>query len=461
MNLVCSVESMSLFLFCVVVAVLGEDRYSESVESIPITSNLSLYSFRFQIETKSNSSRLLDLFPQSVASVLIANRETVESLTGRLVRGRWKWDPSLSPPPGPTGSSMFLRLTEATPLTARLWTQTAWLFSSIFAGSFESLSPEQKSFSWITPMDLEGNVRVGFNPNEPVCTDNLSRIVELLPCRSRAGLGKAILDLSIPMARSEYISISLEPRNKESSSILDGRVDVVLASDSVVSIESCSAADSLLPLPSPRKSNPVRVFRSLTGSEMGPERRYGKLVISLQNTDEFKPHSIEVVEQLPYFLVPLWHSLSGPSPDKIRWSDASTDSPTYIRWTVRLSPGETIHILLDVYKRFIPMPKFSYSFEKGFDVGSAAYRIDSTGEWFLTRGLVVIIPLPDQTSTFNAIAVAVTPIGLFFGIIFRSFLDKRSEILDDKTSNDRDPPLFRLLRWIASKLLRTRPAATV
>jgi hypothetical protein len=436
------------------------DKYTERVSVYPLTSTVNLVELSFETRTESMSSHFLDLFPQSVASVLIANKGAVEAISGRIVRGRWKWAEDKRPS-YPTGSSMFLKTTKGHEQRSVLWTQTAWLFSSVLAGSFESLAPEQKSFSWITPMDLGDNVRVGFNPSEPLCTDNLKRFTDLLPCRSRSGLGKRIMEYSLQMARSEYLAVSLEARSLEDvdAFVLYGKVTVVLPQADTPTIlsaeELCAAAATNQSLNStisgPRESmQSIRVLRSLTGSELGPERRYGQLVISLVNRDILNQHSIEIKEQLPYFLVPLWHTYHGPPPESIRWSQS--DSPTYIKWNLRLEPGERKNIVLSLYKKFLPMSAFSYSFEKGFDVGSAAYRIDNSSEWSLTRGLVVVVPLPDQTSTFNAIAVAVTPIGLLFGMIFRSFLDKRSELLDEKKSDERDPPLFRLIRWLFSRL---------
>ena len=440
---------MKIFLV-LFLAVSAHDTYTERIDIRPISESFNLVNLYFEIQTDSKSSRYLDLFPQSVASVLLANRDSVKSITGRIVRGRWKWDESIRAS-FPTGSSMFLRMQDNDRSGNRsvLWTQTAWLFSSVLAGSFESLAPEQKSFSWITPMDLDGNIRVGFNPNEPLCTDNLKRFTDLLPCRSRSGLGKRIMDFSLPMARSEYISVSLEAKNYVQSSTLGGTISVVLPKSetpNILSEEEVCPVGTVMSTPPSFEAEPVRVLRSLTGSELGPERRYGQLVISIVNRDKVDSHTVEINEQLPYFLVPLWHTQKGPAPTGIRWSEGN--SPTYMRWLETVAPGETKHIVVSVYKRFIPMSDFSYSFEKGFDVGSAAYRIDDSTEWSLTRGLVVVIPLPDQTSTFNAIAVAVTPIGLLFGMIFRSFLDKRSELLDEKKSDERDPPLFRLIRWI-------------
>jgi len=433
----------------------NHDSFREWIEtSPPFPDNLSLQlvSFGFEFSTHSTSSHFLDLFPQSVASVLIANRKSIKSLTGRIVRGRWRW--THPHPIFPTGASMIL---DSSPEDRpRLWTQSAWLLSTLLGASFESLAPEQNSFSWITPMDVSSETRVGANPNEPVCTDNLQRLVQMLPCRDRRGLGKELIENALSMASSEYIEIGLVMRNIGNTVVVTGEVNVVLPIGEYLIQHPCFNTQSdnrLVRKFIPRNTIPsIRVKRSLIGSELGPERRYGRLTLVLENADNTASHSIELHDQLPYFLVPLLGK-SDIRGAQIRWSDPLTDSPTYMAWNLTLAPSETRIISLHVYKKFIPMSKFSFSFEKGFDIGSAAFRVDSE-EWQLTRGLVVVIPLPDQTSTFNAMAVAVTPIALFFGTIFRSFVDKRSELMDERKAGERDPPLFRLLRFIVGRIKR-------
>lgn len=439
---------------------LCQDVYTESVSELMLTSAHRLVRFAFEINTTSTDSHFLDIFPQSVASVLISNRDSVDSISGHLVRGRWRWPELNHPQFFPSGSSMYVTMKKTDEFTtSRVWTQTAYMLSSVLGASFESLDPEQKTFKWITPIDL-GRTRVSSNPTEYVCTENLERLVKILPCRHKKGLAETILSWSLEMARSEYIAISLEGVNEHSGkAVVRGQIDVVLPTgDPMVITSHCPAIRlrSSINEQIHLNEDKVTVLRSIIASELGPERRYGKLVLVLTNIDkEKKSHSVEFHEQLPFFLVPLWHkySISGNRTGlpEISFSDAQS-VPTYITWSVELKPGETVLITLDVYKRFIPMYKFSFSFEKGFDMASAAYRIDREDKWRLTRGLVVIVPMPDPTSTFNAMAVILTSIVLFFGIVFRAFSDKRSVLMDESNSADRDPPLIKLIRWIVTRI---------
>jgi hypothetical protein len=429
--------------------VAGHDRYYEGIQETPVSASHRLVSFRFSIETDGTDSQLLDLFPQPVASVLIANRISMKSFSGHLVRGRWKWA-SNTPSFHPTGSSMFVTGNHS---DRGVWTQTAWMLSTILGASFESLAPEQKSFYWMTPLDLDGGVRVASNPNEHLCTDNVERWTELLPCRHRRGLGQTATAISLEMARSEYISIHVEGRNtKDNGSILNGAIHVVLENGiKLLDFSPCLNRSSINEQIGKTQQS-VSVFRSMTGSSLGPERRYGQLRYVLVNTDLSNPHWIEIQDQIPFFLVPLWHRYAHENLPDMEFPTSET-APTNLKWELKLDPGETRSISLDVYKRYIPMSRFSFSFEKGFDIGSAAYRIDR-GEWSLTRGLVVIIPLPDATSTFNAIAVSMTTIALFYGIVFRAFVGKRSELLDE--TKTRDPPIIRLVTWIYERIKSRR-----
>jgi hypothetical protein len=107
-----------------------------------------------------------------------------------------------------------------------------------------------------------------------------------------------------------------------------------------------------------------------------------------------------------------------------------------------------------VYKKYVSVDKLSYSFEKGFDLASAAFRVDNEKEVQLTRGLVVVIPLADQTSTFNSIAITLTAISIFYGMIFRNFAGKRRDIVsqDAAAVAAREPPIVRLVRFLHSRI---------
>lgn len=437
-------------LTCIVLS--QADTYSEQIRETKLENGQQLIQFEFFFEANSTSSHLLNVFPQSVASVLFQNG--TQSINGAIARGRWKahaWGETQLPVSRP-GSSMVVTADSPT-----AWTQTAWLLSASLGASFETLSPEQKSLPWITPMDLPnrpGNkvTRVGSNPNEQLCTDNLERLVSLLPCRGRAGVASALVAIADELARSEFVSIVLSATKEGLTKTLSVHVYTVVGTHVLKSHPStqCPAVNG-----SPRQLNQavpsVTVSRSLVMSPLGPERRYGRQILKLSNPTNV-PKTVEYFEQIPFFLVPLMHTyaVTGDAASSVRdpstkWSDGHT-SPTYMQWTFVLPPTSSATISLDIYKKFIPMSKFGFSFEKGFDIGSAVYRVD--GEVWFTRGLVTVVPLPDHTSTFNVLAVAATTMAVFFSMFFRNFASKRSSLIDSKHATDHDPPLFRMLTWM-------------
>jgi hypothetical protein len=453
---------MNIVSFSFFVTVLGVDDYFESISEFSLKDNTRLVAFSFSITTPPNpSSHYLDIFPQSVASVLGPDRTSIEYLEGTLTRGRWKrakWgEPIIEL--FPIGSTMTVKASGSD--VSRIWTKTGWMFSSILSGAFESLDPNSPSMYWSTPMDLPNNIRIHSNPNEPLCTENVERFVDLVPCGNKRGIGKEIESFSTELARSEFFMITIKAAiSTDGRFVLVGNLlshfDASMNNRKFLIKSECPISRGVQPV-FPKTPPPVVVNRSVIGTKNRPERVQGKLVISLTNTDSIKAHSVKYYDQLPFFLIPLWHTYrieTGMGP--LRPSVVPTDggrSPTYLGWDLVLEPNETVVISLDVYKRYIALEKFGLSSEKGFDVGSAVYRVDDD-ELFFTRGLVVVIPLPDATSTFNVLAIACTTMALFFGMNFRNFISKRSTLVgtDQASVDARDPPLIRLVKWLYRRI---------
>lgn len=455
-------------------ALCSADTYSEGIFEHPLQNGGRLVEFKFEITSQYNGSQLLEIFPQPLASVLGPFRGDLDSLKGFLVRGRWKERVWGAAPieVAPYGSSMHVKASKSSKrVSSSLWTRAAWMFSSVLGASFQSLDPELKSFYWIAPLDISGAtgpVRVNSNPNEHVCTENLERFTDLLPCRHRRGLGESILRLSREMARTEFLQISVEAANTSSELlVLKGSVIAVLTDSADLTLSQCPAVSQTLEQVA-KTPQQVHVKRSLIGTAKRPERTAGKLLVSITNRDSQKSHFIEYYEQLPFFLVPLWSthstvsSMNGHSKGglpSITYSDGLT-SPTFFKYSFPLAPNETVTIALDVYKKYVSVDKLSYSFEKGFDIASAAFRIDREASVHLTRGLVVVIPLADQTSTFNSIAITLTTISIFFGMIYRNFSGKRRDIVsqDDAAVAAREPPIVRLIRFLISRIRQSSPS---
>lgn len=375
--------------FSVTLLVLGEE--SHTVYKLSDKSELLVLEF-----TNLDVSAITDFL----------NTSSVFGFEGTLVRGRWK-DQSWGSAPisiRSAGSSMVLRHNN----DPALWTRLGWMLSSLLGGAFESLVPGE-AFPWIVPMDITPNLRVGSNPNEPCCVEQMDRFSKLLPHRGRGGLLTKI-DSQL-FASSQYVSLSLQGDLSVSATLM-----LHLANDSA------------LGRPIQRERTLPTVGRSLIGSPTKPERIEGTLELVFRNPDLLNSVTITYYEQLPFFLIPLWSTYKGETP--VIHADPLGECPTMFTLTVNLLPGEERAWSLRVAKKYLPTSKFSFSFEKGFDIGSAVWTTNGD-EIEFTRGLVVVVPLPDATATFNMIAIASTAIAFFYGSVFRVFFSKRSLLINN------------------------------
>ena len=468
-------EMMWILLIFVCFSVVSGDTYRESHREIALANSpYSLVELGFEISTNhSNSRHAINLFPQPIAAVLFSpTSDDLLSFQANIVRGQWKsffWGDTSDLPISihPPGSSLFMTTTK-TNQTSALWTKTAWMFSAITGIAFESLCPEQGQFRWMLPNDivLGENLysRTASNPNDPCCTENVDRLLELLPCRSRGGLGAVIPSLIEEFARAEFFQISIRTEKKDKMAKLHIQIATVFSDYGrrIMSVpvrarryNTCpfvalSDRNSLVEMPG---NGPVGVVakRSLIGTQNRPERHQGKFVIHITNK-ESTHRSIEYHEQLPFFLVPLWHTASH-IPRKIFPSDGRAN-PGFVTWSFSLAPNETVTIYFDVYKKFIPNYHSTFGFEKGFDLGGAVVHILDTDHVFLTRGLIAIIPLGDGSALFNFLAVGCTAFAIFFGFIFRFFYAKRSVVggTDEAALAERRPPIVKIVNFIISRI---------
>ena len=460
-------------IWIVLPCVLAADTYRESHREIPLGKSYSLVELAFEITTnKTSSPHLLELFPQPIAAVLFSSTATdLVSFQANIVRGQWKefyWGETSRLPIRihPPGSSLFMETKSSPSRSAALWTKTAWMFSAVTGVAFESLSPEQGQFKWMIPHDIqvgENFLRISSNPNDPCCTENIDRLLELLPCRNRAGLGAVIPSMIDEFAKAEFLQVSIRAE-KEGKFFLQIAAVFLDYGKRIISVPVRATRYNTCPFVSRDSTNDPLVFgmprngrttitakRSLIGTRNRPERHQGKFVIHLTNTHSLA-QSVEYHEQLPFFLVPLW-STANHFPAKIFPSDGK-GKPGHAVWSFELAPKQTVTISFDVYKKFIPNYHSTFGFEKGFDLGGAVVHVVSTGDVFLTRGLIAIIPLGDGSALFNFLAVGCTAVALFFGFTFRFFYAKRSVVggTDEAALAERQPPIVKIINFIISRI---------
>merc|ERR1740130_944983 len=95
------------------------------------------------------------------------------------------------------------------------------------------MDPDHTSLAWVVPLDVpwaeEGHrLRLASLPYEPVCTENLTPWLKLLPCGRHRGL--AALVSALATAEAPLVSLLLDVSMDEgtSSMVLRTSLDVVL-----------------------------------------------------------------------------------------------------------------------------------------------------------------------------------------------------------------------------------------
>lgn len=204
----------------------------------------------------------------------------------------------------------------------------------------------------------------------------------------------------------------------------------------------------------------VSVMRDILSQEGRSERLHGRYL--LRFTNEGVARRVRFMDQLPFFVRPLWHKLRAvvrapngqeehleglEAMQRLSLKFMPNDghlSPTEVFLTVDVLAGGSVSVFLDVMKDFIKVRQFSYACEKGFDVSSAAWMeaelplasnismasdfvaslatdAQLDGRWRLrfTQGLIVLLPMPDFSMPFNVIALSTTAVTVWFGAIFR------------------------------------------
>jgi len=202
-------------------------------------------------------------------------------------------------------------------------------------------------------------------------------------------------------------------------------------------------------------------MRDVLSHEGKSERTAARYLLRFSNAGARK--TVRFMDQLPFFLRPLWHTFEvtvkskDGSVQELKGVEAmtrlglsfvpsdSSRAPTEVFITADIPAESTVSVVLNVMKIFIQLREFSYACEKGFDVGSAAWlELEATDTEIstadfadslttlsgdplgrdaprlrFTAGLLILVPMPDFSMPFNVIALSATAITFFFGSLFR------------------------------------------
>mmetsp|Transcript_35558 Transcript_35558/g.101165 ORF Transcript_35558/g.101165 Transcript_35558/m.101165 type:complete len:651 (+) Transcript_35558:59-2011(+) len=237
--LVCSRSTLSVGPECP--HSTGFDRFAETLHLrfLPHAHSPGLFLARFDFEIEANLSPefradQFDLFPKSIGKLLNAHQSIV-SFEAALTQGRWK-DEEWGPPPRefrPPGALLVSAIdSDDSGEVSLAWKYLISALSGSLCASFEGMDPDLGASSSRgrplgVPWAESGNqLRFATLPYEPVCTENLTPWMKLLPCGDQAGLARLISP--IPIAESPLVTLSLSVHVQESKVVLQASLDVVL-----------------------------------------------------------------------------------------------------------------------------------------------------------------------------------------------------------------------------------------
>ena len=185
-------------------------------------SPLALYPLQMTVDALPSAHYVL--FPKSLGQVI--SEFGVERLHLSLSAGRWrhsKWGYSQSPPfplpsnassppsplAGPSGAELFVTLSTSPHLAPPLTRHSALLsaLTGLICASFNRIDATRTSHPTHLYPPTPGASFYSTLPRENVCTENLTPLIKLLPCRNRRGL--ASLLHSLRLFRSSYHSLQL------------------------------------------------------------------------------------------------------------------------------------------------------------------------------------------------------------------------------------------------------------
>ncbi|EGG03544.1 uncharacterized protein MELLADRAFT_78546 [Melampsora larici-populina 98AG31] len=332
----------------------------------------------------------------------------------------------------------------------------------------------QERFRTDTGEEIEAELFHGLLPLEQPCTENLSPVLRLLPCKGHAGLSMLINPHRLFEAHWQSIAVELrkgtgdgqagmqleliiesvldpEPHLRASvicleldwslKSTFDRSVErvcpvarsskIIVVDDPAAVVEPRAEADGL-PI------NGLHSFDLMKASSYAPslvsiERFWsgagqadGRLGVEIRNNAN---QAIEAVyiEQLPWWINAYIHTLTTTidekKADQIVIKKHITPSrarqrPLTLSLTLRLPPKSCVRIDFEYTKSLLLYTEYASDANRGFDLPPAVLLISKTGERFWTTAGLIYLATPDFSMPYNVIIVTSTVMALFFGSVF-------------------------------------------
>lgn len=238
--------------------------YTEQLTLRPLPRNTLLTSFRFDIDSQNepaNNSSYYDeykIFPRSLGQIL--QHTNARELHLRFSQGWWdaeNWGalPDGGEFAGGIGVEVWAVMQGETRSEAfGHWKRLVNALSGLFCASLNFLDESQTSFP-VRTFDATANgtglhLLHGSLPREPVCTENLTPFLKMLPCQGKAGIS-SLLD-SHKIFDSQWQSMSIDVRTKP-----DGTRSMTQTINAVIDVNR-ALARRIDPVPRPVPTESLR-----------------------------------------------------------------------------------------------------------------------------------------------------------------------------------------------------------
>jgi len=417
-------------------AVAAPDTFDEKLFIQPITDPLredsvfAQFDFNIKTERKSSDDSLhFDIFPKSIGKIL--TKLDVNSFTAIITQGRWKdqWGvtPSVIYPPG---AILYGDGTQ--------WRQLCSSIGGLMSASFEAMALEHQSYRWIHPAKTPWLPhQFSSMPYEAMCSENLSSLLKLLPCKGVSGLASLLHPIDV--AESAYKSVQISAERGKDGFTFRGTLQVVLPSEKLLlGVSSCASAKKStvwfrlpshvdvgtqafksdgwvlhsqpseewpgdLKLPK-MKTSPVplamelatkqkiNIQRDILAVEGKSERTHGKYSLNVHTKQKT---GFRFTDQLPYFIQPLWNTLDVTiegrrlrGVEAVKALNLQLDlskewkTPSFFHFDVPVD--KPVSLKVDVLKAHINNKEFFAGCEKGFDLAASAWLDDIGVSWPVT-----------------------------------------------------------------------------
>ncbi|KAF8459401.1 putative GPI transamidase component Gpi16 [Terfezia claveryi] len=241
----------------------SEHDYNEHLTLRPLPGNSLLASFNFKSNGSLDHGDHMLLFPRSLKQVLTAS--WARELHVKFTLGRWNAEeygvqPNLGRTAGGTGVEVWAWVEAGGEEEAfARWTTLTNALSGLFCASLNFIDATRtiRPVLSFQPTGHHSDATLsrlhllhGSLPREPVCTENLTPFLKLLPCKAKVGISTLLDGHKLFDANWQSMSIDVRPVCDDNGG--NCKLEMEQAVDMVVDIErSLRRRDSPIPKPRP------------------------------------------------------------------------------------------------------------------------------------------------------------------------------------------------------------------